>query len=88
MGRKKPTWYRRLIDTLLPSMWTDRRKFLTGTALAGLAWMFNRLFPAPGVVCVPQNTVLMPPTGELVAVGELVLVKIGAGDSLSVGLGG
>jgi hypothetical protein len=90
MGKKKarPTWYRRMVDAVLPpDVWSDRRKFLTGVACAGLAWVVNR-FPYPGAACVPKNTALMPLAGELGLVGELVIVKIGAGDRISVGLGG
>jgi len=66
-------------------MWSDRRKFLTGVACAGLAWIFHR-FAGPHVLCVPTNTVLSPLTGELVAVGEVALVRISTGDTISVRL--
>ena len=81
----KPHWYRRIFDAVMPSMWSDRRKFLTGVACAGLAWIFHR-FAGPHVLCVPTNTVLSPLTGELVAVGEVALVRISTGDTISVRL--
>jgi hypothetical protein len=37
MKKVKPHWYRRIVDAVMPSMWSDRRKFLTGVACAGLA---------------------------------------------------
>jgi len=94
MGKKKPrpTWYRRIVDALLPpGVWSDRRRFLTSMVRGGIGLTYGAVLyrlglgTAANVACVPS--VLQPLTGELVAVGDLVVVKI-AGDSLSVGLGG
>jgi len=95
MGKKKPkpTWYRRIVDALLPpGVWSDRRKFLTKMVSGGLALSYGSalyklgLSSTPNVACVPANTYLRPLTGELVAVGETVLARIRAGDTISVRL--
>ena len=91
MGRKKlksTTWYRRVVDVLLPpGVWSDRRKFLTGLVGAWVALLFGRFAQnTPNVACVPSTIYIRPLTGELVAVGEVALVRIGAGDTLSVRL--
>lgn len=67
MGKKKPkpTWYRRIVDALLPpGVWSDRRKFLTKMVSGGLALTYGSalyelgLSSAPNVACVPANTYL------------------------------